>query len=87
MGYALGRGGVVTDGIRALIELVPGEGSQTVGIGLSSVEHMSIVGDLRYVCWVRISKVVDFLLSLANSSGELSYFQILVPEYPRVIPL
>ena len=77
----------VTDGIRALIELMPGEGSRTVGIGLLSVEQMSIVGDIRYVCWVGISKVVDFLLNLASSSGELSHFWILVPEYQRVIPL
>ena len=82
MGYAIGRGGVVTDGIRALIELVPGEDSRTVGIGLLSVEQISIVKNIRYVCRVRISKVVDFL-----SSGELLYFFIPVPEYQRVIPL
>ena len=61
--------------------------SQTVGIDFLSVEQMSIVGDIRYVCWVEISKVVDFLLKLVNWSSELSYFQILIPEYQRVIPL
>ena len=49
-----GRGGAVTDGIRTPIELVPGEGSRTVGIGLLSVEQISVIEDLRYVCWVGI---------------------------------
>ena len=82
-----GGGGAVTDGIRAPIELVPGEGSRTVGIDLLSVEQLSIVGDLRYVCWVGISNTGNLPLSLASLSDELSYFRILVPEYQRVIPL
>ena len=66
---------------------MPGEGSRTVGIDLLSMEQLSIVGDLRYVCWVGISNTGDLLLSLASLSGELSYFRILVPEYQRVTSL
>ena len=44
--FALGESGVATGGIRALIELVPGEDSRTVGIDLLSVEQKFIVGIL-----------------------------------------
>ena len=38
----------------------------------------------RYVRLVRISNVGDLLLGPADSSYELPYFWILVPEYQRV---
>ena len=47
---------------------MPGEGSRTVGIGLLSVEQMSIVGDSRYVRQVGISSRGDLLLGPADSS-------------------
>ena len=79
--FALGGSGAATGGIRALIELVPGEDSRTVGIGLLSVKQKSTVGDIRCVCWVGISHIGDLLLGLASLSCELSYCQILVLEY------
>ena len=72
MGYALGEGGVVTGGIRALNDFMPGEGSQIVGFNLLSVNYLPLLRKIRYVCRVGISNWVDLHLGAYGLSREFS---------------
>ena len=73
--------------VRQAVRQTLGYALRKCGVITSSIRALNeslLLRKIRYVCRIEILNMVDFFLGLANLSGELSYFRILVPEYQRV---